>query len=48
MVITQGGLLLPGETVVPPERVGRQTWVIVKQGREWAVTAYQNSRITSG
>jgi uncharacterized protein (TIGR02246 family) len=48
VVVTQGGLLMPGETVVPPERIGRQTWTIVRQHRDWLATAYQNSRITSG
>ncbi|MFC5029053.1 SgcJ/EcaC family oxidoreductase [Streptomyces sp. SID13666] len=45
IVVTQGGLKLPGEIDVPPERVGRQTWTIVKQGHEWRDSAYQNSRI---
>jgi uncharacterized protein (TIGR02246 family) len=47
VVVTQGGLLFPGETVVPPERVGRQTWVVRKQGSQWRAAAYQNSRISS-
>lgn len=47
VVVTQGGLLFPGETVVPPDRVGRQTWVVTKRGHRWLVAAYQNSRITS-
>lgn len=47
VVVTQGGLLLPGETVVPPERIGRQTWVVHRQGSQWRVAAYQNSRISS-
>jgi uncharacterized protein (TIGR02246 family) len=47
VVVTQGGLLFPGETVVPPDRIGRQTWVVRKQGPQWRATAYQNSRITS-
>lgn len=46
VVVTEGGLLFPGETEVPLERIGRQTWTIVKQGRDWLITAYQNSRIT--
>lgn len=32
VAVTQGGLLFPGETVVPPERIGRQTWVVTKAG----------------
>lgn len=48
VVVTEGGMLFGDETVVPPERVGRQTWTIVRQGRDWYVAAYQNSRITSG
>jgi uncharacterized protein (TIGR02246 family) len=48
VVVTQGGLLFPGETEVPQERIGRQTWVVVRHRGNWAATAYQNSRITSG
>jgi uncharacterized protein (TIGR02246 family) len=48
VVVTQGGMLVGDETEVPLERVGRQTWVIVRQGHDWAVAAYQNSRITPG
>lgn len=47
VVVTQGGLLFPGETVVPPERIGRQTWVVQRQGSQWRAAAYQNSRISS-
>jgi uncharacterized protein (TIGR02246 family) len=47
VVVTEGGMMFEHETVVPPERVGRQTWTIVRQGRDWYVAAYQNSRITS-
>jgi uncharacterized protein (TIGR02246 family) len=48
IVITEGGLLLPGETEVPRERIGRQTWTIVRQGHDWYAASYHNSRITPG
>ena len=28
---TRGGILFPGETEVPPERLGIQVWVVTKQ-----------------
>jgi len=36
---------MPGETTVPAERLGIQTWVVTKHGRRWLVSAYQNTRI---
>jgi uncharacterized protein (TIGR02246 family) len=48
VVVTQGGMLFGDETEVPRDRIGRQTWTIVRDGRGWAAAAYHNSRITSG
>jgi uncharacterized protein (TIGR02246 family) len=48
VVVTQGGMLFGDETEVPRERIGRQTWTIVRHRGDWAVAAYHNSRITSG
>jgi uncharacterized protein (TIGR02246 family) len=45
LLLLQGGILLPGETTVPPERRGIQSGVAVKQDGAWLVTAYQNTRI---
>ncbi len=46
VVHTLGGILLPGETEVPPERQGVQAFVITKHGGEWLVDVYQNTRIS--
>ncbi|MER7048115.1 MULTISPECIES: SgcJ/EcaC family oxidoreductase [Streptomyces] len=43
LVITQGGILAPGETEVADERAIRATWVISKENGEWLLAAYQNS-----
>lgn len=49
VVHTLGGILLPGETEVPPERQGVQAFVVTEHGGEWLVNVYQNTRIsTSG
>lgn len=43
IVVTQGGVLAPGEDVVADERAVRATWVAAKQDGEWLLAAYQNS-----
>ncbi len=45
--LTKGGILLPGETAVPPERLGLQTFVVVKRDGTWLAASYQNTRIES-
>lgn len=42
---THGGLLMPGETSVPPERRGIQSWVAVKKDGKWLIALYHNTRI---
>lgn len=43
---TTGGILIPGEKEVPPERRGIQTWVATKAADGWPA-AYVNVRIVS-
>ncbi|MFF0429989.1 SgcJ/EcaC family oxidoreductase [Streptomyces sp. NPDC004520] len=43
IVVTQGGVLAPGETEVADARAVRATWVTAKQDGEWLLAAYQNS-----
>lgn len=47
VVHTLGGILMPGETEVPPERQGVQVFVVTKHGGEWLVDVYQNTRIST-
>ncbi|OKK14293.1 hypothetical protein AMK16_31130 [Streptomyces sp. CB00455] len=43
VVVTQGGVLAPGESEVADERAVRATWVAAKEDGEWYLAAYQNS-----
>ncbi len=43
VVITEGGVLMAGQSEVPAERLVRATWVLTKQNEQWYVAAYQNS-----
>ncbi|WP_271217491.1 SgcJ/EcaC family oxidoreductase [Streptosporangium carneum] len=48
VLITEGGVLVPGETVPAEERAIRATWTLARQGGEWFIAAYQNTRNVDG
>ncbi len=43
LLITQGGVLGPGDTEVSDEQAIRATWTVVKRDGQWRLAAYQNS-----
>lgn len=43
VMVTQGGVLQPGEKDVAAERLIRATWVAVREGDGWQLAAYHNS-----
>jgi uncharacterized protein (TIGR02246 family) len=43
LAVLEGGVLLPGETEVPPERVMRSTYVAVRRNGEWTLLNQQTS-----
>lgn len=47
MVVTQGGIILAGETEVAPEREIRATWIIVARDGRWRLLSHQSSPISA-
>jgi uncharacterized protein (TIGR02246 family) len=43
VVITEGGVLMAGQTVLSPEHRVRATWVLAKRDGQWCIAAYHNS-----
>ncbi|MEJ3747477.1 SgcJ/EcaC family oxidoreductase [Actinomycetes bacterium KLBMP 9797] len=43
VLVTRGGVLLPGESEVAPERLIHASWVLVKRDGSWRLAVYQNS-----
>ncbi|MFD3664388.1 SgcJ/EcaC family oxidoreductase [Streptomyces sp. NPDC058659] len=47
VLVTQGGVLAPGDTVPTDARAIRATWVLVKEGADWRIASYQNTPIAA-
>jgi uncharacterized protein (TIGR02246 family) len=45
VMITQGGVMFPGEAAVPAERLSIQTFVVTRSEGDWRFAAFQNTRI---
>jgi uncharacterized protein (TIGR02246 family) len=45
IVVTQGGILMAGDTELAPERQIRATWVIVAQDGQWKLLSHQSCPI---
>jgi uncharacterized protein (TIGR02246 family) len=43
IVVSEGGIVFPGQDVVPSEALVRATWVLAKRDGSWYVAAYHNS-----
>ncbi|MDN3292781.1 SgcJ/EcaC family oxidoreductase [Streptomyces ficellus] len=47
VLVTQGGVLAPGDTEPTAERAIRATWVLVKEAVGWRIASYQNTPIAA-
>jgi uncharacterized protein (TIGR02246 family) len=43
IVVSEGGIIFPGETPCPLDRWVRATWVVAKRDGHWFIAAYHNS-----
>ena len=43
IVVSEGGIVFPGETACPPGRLVRATWTLARHDGDWLVAAYHNS-----
>jgi uncharacterized protein (TIGR02246 family) len=43
VLVTQGGVLQPGQTDLSDERAIRASWVVVERDGQWQIAVYQNS-----
>jgi len=43
IVVSESGILFPGETEVPEERKVNATWVMEKRDGRWLIASYHNS-----
>lgn len=48
VVVSTGGVLMPGETSIPPQRLVRATWVLARQAGAWLIAGYHNSPLQAG
>jgi uncharacterized protein (TIGR02246 family) len=48
IVVSEGGILMPGEATVPAGRMVRATWVLARPDGEWLITAYHNCPTGAG
>ncbi|SCG43780.1 SgcJ/EcaC family oxidoreductase [Micromonospora coxensis] len=48
LLLTEGGVLAPGETEVAAERAIRASWLLVRTDDGWQLAAYQNSPRDAG
>ncbi|MFG1891242.1 SgcJ/EcaC family oxidoreductase [Micromonospora sp. NPDC049051] len=45
VLVTEGGIRMPGETETARERQIRAVWVVVRQGDDWQLMSHQSSPI---
>lgn len=47
LVVSRAGILLAGETELPPSRQRRAVWVLSKQDDRWVIESYTNTPLAA-
>jgi uncharacterized protein (TIGR02246 family) len=47
LIVTEGGVLMPGESQAAPQFAIRGTWLLARTGAEWQVEAYHSSTMAT-
>ncbi|MFI1702425.1 SgcJ/EcaC family oxidoreductase [Streptomyces bobili] len=47
IVVSESGILFPGESEVPADRIVYATWVLEQRDDAWLIAAYHNSPVKS-
>ncbi|MDL4816914.1 SgcJ/EcaC family oxidoreductase [Actinomadura opuntiae] len=45
VIVSNSGIIMAGQSEVPPDREVRATWVLARRNGEWLISAYTNTPV---